>query len=59
MRRGQYFSFVVLFALMFVLSACGSNEVKEDTAKEEQSTKDTRIVEDEFGKVEILQTHSV
>jgi len=53
MRRGRYFSFVVFFALIFVLGACGSNEVKEDTATEEQSSKDTRIVEDEFGKVEI------
>lgn len=53
MRRGRYFSFVVFFALLFLLSACGSNEVKEDTATEEQTSKDTRIVEDEFGKVEI------
>ncbi len=53
MRIGRYFSFVLLLVLMFVLSACSSKEAQEDTVKEEQSNEDTRIVEDEFGKVEI------
>ena len=39
MRRGRYFSFVVFFALIFVLGACGSNEVKEDTATENNHLK--------------------
>lgn len=45
-----------LIVLTFVLGACNSKEEpkeKADVAKEDQSTVETRIVEDEFGEVEI------
>jgi len=45
-----------LIVLTLVLGACNSKEEpkeKADVAKEDQSTVETRIVEDEFGEVEI------
>lgn len=58
MHKVRHFSLALfgLIMLTFVLGACNSKEEpkeKADVAKEDQSTVETRTVEDEFGEVEI------
>ncbi|MGE7109795.1 ABC transporter substrate-binding protein [Lysinibacillus sp. NPDC047702] len=58
MHKVQHFSLALfgLVILTFVLGACNSKETpkeKADVAKEDQSTVETRTVEDEFGEVEV------
>ena len=58
MHKVRHFSLALfgLIMLTFVLGACNSMEEpkeKADVAKEDQSTVETRTVEDEFGEVEI------
>ena len=58
MHKVRHFSLALfgLVILTFVLGACNSKEApkeKADVAKEDQSTVETRTVEDEFGEVEV------
>ncbi|MFJ7921139.1 ABC transporter substrate-binding protein [Lysinibacillus fusiformis] len=53
MRISRYFTFVLFLVLMFVLSACGSNEAQTNSESENPTKEDTRVVEDEFGEVTI------
>ncbi|WP_025113617.1 ABC transporter substrate-binding protein [Lysinibacillus fusiformis] len=53
MRISRYFTFVLFIVLMFVLSACGSNEAQTNSESENPTKEDTRVVEDEFGEVTI------
>lgn len=58
MHKVRHFSLALfgLIMLTFVLGACNSKEEpkeKADVAKEDQSTVETRTVEDEFGEIEI------
>ncbi|MGE7986644.1 ABC transporter substrate-binding protein [Lysinibacillus fusiformis] len=53
MRISRYFTFVLFLVLMFVLSACGSNEAQTNSESENPTKEDTRVVEDGFGEVTI------
>lgn len=53
MRISRYFTFVLFLVLMFVLSACGSNEAQTYSESENPTKEDTRVVEDGFGEVTI------
>jgi len=56
MRISRYFTFVLFLVLMFVLSACGSNEAQTNSESEnptKEDKEDTRVVEDGFGEVTI------
>jgi len=53
MRISRYFTFVLILVLLFVLSACGSNETQTSSESVNPTKEDTRVVEDEFGEVTI------